>query len=490
MLCKQGQELNTTDSQDEDEHEGRVQVILLHAQQVKAEFAWATVTPTGLKIDHSAINAFKLSQKELVPVPDLVNYQLRDFKLTRWLGRAVLFWTLINWAELPMEWVNRTAMSIGGKAGQSNLFYGPVIISVLKLDMVDPKTRTLDHVQMRTLRQVADYIQMVDDNPCVPNPDRFKSVPPRLNPVRDLVPIPGIKVNDMLELELMAPFGMTASKEEVTVAISNRRQEQCAAAVPFVLGLKWYTRSANLDVVVSKKSKVSDRVDENLAWFQWTLESTPSATKTGQQKARAKYAHHDRSLVVVQVGGAPLRIEHVQALTRYLGQQQASDKHRANISKEGFLKYWNDRDANTRGSLPSPYDLEADHSENLVGEDANELMALVAENEKIKYMVLNSIAVRVEVLMKRLMETYVENQQVVKIINALTSYCFNGRSIKDMRAEIMSGNMESHQDLEAVRVLTALSRTHLKPELCQMAEYIGRYEEEDYLSWFRRDEIQ
>lgn len=418
MLCQQAKEFRTTEEKSEDHAEDRVQVIILHAQTVKAELAWATVTNVGLEIDHSAIDTFKLSQKELVPVPDLVNYQLRNFKLTKWLGHGVLLWTLVNWAELPMEWVNKTAIFMGGKPGHSNLFYGPMVISVFKQDMVDLKRRTLDHTQMRTLRQVADYIQMVDDNPCVPNPVRFESIPARMDPLPDLVPIPGVKINDGYELELMASFGMTASMEGVSVAISHRGQEQCAAAVPFILGLKWYTRSAKLDLLI-EQPQVADRVDGNLAWFQWTLDSTSDASTFGQQKASAKYAHHDRSLVIIRAGGAPICIKHIEALTAYLEQHQATERDRAELSKEGFQKYWKEKYTNDGNDTPSPFDLETAFPENLVEEDADEMMASVMSDEDIKDSVLNMTAVRVEGLVKRLLESYKGNEQVVNVVEAL-----------------------------------------------------------------------
>lgn len=485
LLCKQADGLSTANAQDE----SRIQVIILHAKTVQAEFVMATVTDAGLALNHPALNTFKLSQPDLVPVPDLVNYQLRNFRLTRWLGHVVLFWTLVNWAELPMEWVNRTAIFMGGPAGHSNLFYGPLVVSIVAQDMAHLHQRTLAHAQMRTLRQVADYIQMVEDNPCVANPHRFESVPARLHPEPDLVAIPAVKVNDKVELALMAPFGMTATMEEVFVAISSRTQEQCAAVVPFALGLKWYARSAKLDVLVEKHCQVADRVDENLAWFQWEVVSNPGANKSGQHKASATYAHHDRSLVIVQAGGAPIRIEHIEALTVYLGLQQATSGQRAAISKEGFQNYWKENYAATREAPPSPYDLEDTYPDNLVEEDADEMMAMVCQSKDIVKEVLNIIGVRIEVLMKRLTETYAESEQVVKIIEALKLHFIGGKTLEVMLAKVVSAEV-SDQDLEALRVVNALTRTHLKPELRHMAEYIARYTEKDYLSWFEKHDIK
>lgn len=351
------------------------------------------------------------------------------------------------------------------------------------------KKRTLAHAQMRTLRQVADYIQMVDDNPCVPNPARFVSVPARMDPVADLMPVPAVKVNDKAELALMAPFGVTAPREQVSVAISHRRQGQGAAAIPFVLGLKWYVRSAKLDLIV-EEGQVADRVDENLAWFQWTLESRPVAKKSSQQKASAKYAHHDRSLVIVQVGGAPLCAAHIEALVMYLKLEQATDEDRAAISKEGFERYWEENYANTHDAPLSPYDLEASHPDNLVEEDADAMMALLAKNTEIKKQVLNIIAMRVEVLVKRLIEAYLENEQVVKVIKALISHCIGAESMEDMQAKLVSHETVSDQDLEAMRLVAALSRTHSTLELHQIAECIEKFEDKEYLSWFHRGDIE
>lgn len=421
-------------------------------------------------------------------MPDLINYQLQNFKLTRWLGHGVLVWTLVNWAELPIKWVNRTAIFMGGKPGHSNLFYGPMIVSVFKQDMVDPKLRTLDHVQMRTLRQVADYIQMVDDNPCVPNPIRFVSVPPRLDPLPDLVPIPGVKINDKIELELMGPFGMTDPKEQVSVALNPRRLEQCPAAVPFLLGLRWYTRFVKLDVLV-EKPQIAERVDENLAWFQRTLTLIPDNDRSGQQKVSAKYAHHDRSLVVVQAGGAPLSTDHVEALTKYLGLRQSNATDRADISKEGFQEYWQENYADTSEAPPSPYQLEADYPDNLVEPDADEVMAsLTTSKEEVKRDIMNMTVVRVEALIKRLIKTYEQNKQVVRIIQVLVSHCVDGKSLSSMRLEAMSEPQVCDLDLVALRVVTTLTRTYTNTELYQMAEYINTYEEGCYLAWFKRHE--
>lgn len=486
LLCQQAEEVGTFNSQ----HEKKIQIIILHAQEIKAEFVWATITDTGLKIDHHTINSFKSYQEELLPVPDLINYQLLNFKLTKWLGHGIVLWTMVNWAELSIKWVNKTAVFMGGKPGQSNLFYGPMVVTAFKQDMINLNMRTLDHVQMRTLRQVADYIQMVDDSPCVPNPGRFESVPPSLNPLPNLAPIPGVKINDKLELSLMGPLGMTNPKEEVFVALNPRRLEQCPAAMPFLLGLKWYTRFAKLDVLV-EKPRIAERVDEDLAWFQWTLNLIPDATRSIKQKVSAEYAHHDRSLIVVQAGGAPLRIDHIEALTKYMVLGQ-SNKNRADLSKEGFQKYWNENYAKTQDAPPSPYQLEAGHPDNFVEPDADEIMASLTEDKKeeIKDVIVNMTSVRVEVLIKKLIKTYKQDKQVVKIIRALVSHCIDGKSLKTMQLEVVSQPTVRDCDLEALRVVKALTRTYSRTELCQMAEYIDKYEEGYYLGWFQRDEIE
>lgn len=486
MLCQQAEDVGKSNEQDEND----IQTIILHAQEIKAELVWATITEAGLKIDHPVIDSFKLSQEELVPVPDLINYQLQNFKLTKWLGHGVLLWTMVNWAELSIEWVNRTAIFMGGKSGQSNLFYGPMIVTVFKQDIVNPNMRTLDHVQMRTLRQVADYIQMVDDNPCVPNPIRFESVPPSLDPLPDLAPIPGVKINDKLELALMGPFGMTASKEEVSVALSPRRLEQCPAAVPFLLGLKWYTRFAKLDVLI-ETPQIVEKVDENLAWFQWTLNLVPNTTRSDQQKVSAEYAYHDRTLVVVHAGGAPLVIEHIEALTMYVEIRQSNDTDRADISKEGFQEYWKEHYAVIQDAPPSPYQLEADYPANLVEPDGDEIMASLPKNkEEIKKEIMNMTAIRVAVLIKRLIKTYESDKQVVRIIRVLVSHCIDGKSLKNMQLEVLSESTVCNRELEALRVVNALARAYSRTELYQMAEYIDKYKEGDYLGWFQRHEIE
>ncbi|KAJ4390118.1 hypothetical protein N0V93_007591 [Gnomoniopsis smithogilvyi] len=281
---------------------------------------------------------------------------------------------------------------------------------------------------------LADHIQIVDDNPCVPNSIRFESVPARLDPLPDLIPIPKVNINDKLELKLMASFRMTASKEEVTLAISPRRQEQYAVAVPLCLGLKWYTRSAKLNVII-EKPQVADRVDENLTWIQWTLSSLSGAFRTDQPKFSAKHSHHDRSLVVVQAGGSPLCIGHIEALTMHLEQHQITSRYRSRISKEGFQKHFTETYINKSDALASPFNLETGFPENMVEDDANEMMALVAETREIQERMLHMSVTIVEVLLQILIQTYENKQQVLKTIETLVPHCNSEESVERYAGE-------------------------------------------------------
>lgn len=450
------------------------------------------MTHAGLEIDHPALNDFKLSQKDSITVePELINWQLRNFQETKWMGHCVLLWTLCNWKELPIDWVNRTTLSMGGKAGHTNLFYGPMVISVLRQDMLIQNDRTPDHVQMRTLRQVADYVQMVDDNPCVGNPSRFLSVPDSFSPEPDLVPIPGVKINDEVELDVMGPFGMALPKEEVFVSISSRTQAQGPAAVPFVLGLKWYVRTAKLDIIVeSDETKITATIEPDLIWAQWEIELLPADPDSpGQKKANVVYAHHDRSMVVVQAGGAPLRIEHINALTQYLHENQEKAKNRAAISKEGFAAFWQKKYGSS--DIASPYDLEDSYSVNLFEDDADVVLAFeaVAASEEIKMKVMHFNAVRAETLIKRLIMTYPDDQ-VVMIVETLISYWKGQKSLEDMQAEVVSADPVSGEKLKVVEIVAQLARAHKAPELHDITRYIDKYIERSYLAWFNRDGSQ
>lgn len=464
-------------------------MIVLHAKEVKADFAWATVTNAGLEIDHPALHAFALSRKNPPAiVPELINCQLRNFQVTKWLGHCVFLWTLCDWKDLPVKFLNRTALFMG-RAGYTNIFYGPLVVSVVKQDMVLQNKRTLDHVQMRTLRQVADYIQMVDDNPCIINPSRFVSVPERYNPEPGLVPVPAVKINDEAELDIMGLFGMKARKQEVHISISTRAQRQSPAAVPWMLGLKYYTRTARLDMIV--ETEVFAKVEPEFIWAQWALEILPAdPSNPGRRVADVTYAHHHRSMVLVQAGGAPLRTEHIEALTAYLHMNQDTAKDRARISKEGFMAYWEDNYG--AGDVPSPYDLEASHPTNLFDHDADDLLAFetVAGSKATKKKVLDFATARAEVLVRRLIKTYADDQ-VVMIVDALISYCTGGKSIEDMQEMVVSAEVISDERLDAVRIVEQLTTTHTKLELRGIALYVGEFvKKHRYLDWFNRDHME
>lgn len=446
----------------------------------------------GLELRHAALNDFRLSQKNSIIVePELINWQLRNFQETRWLGHCVLLWTLCNWKELPIGWVNRTALFMGGKAGHTNLFYGPLVISVLRQDTVIQKVRTPDHAQMRTLRQVADYIQMVDDNPCVANPSRFVPVPDSYGPEPDLAPIPGVKVNDKFELDVMGPLGMKSPKEEVFVSVSRRTQAQGPAAVPFVLGLRWYARTAKLDMIIeTDETEITALVEPDLIWAQWEIELLPADPHNpSRRKAGVAYAHHNRSMVMIQAGGAPLRIEHIDAFSRYLQMSQERVKDRAAISKDGFAAFW--RETYGFSDVPSPYQLEASHPVNLFEDDAEVVQAFeaAAASHEIKKKVLHFNAVRAETLIKRLIMTYPDDQ-VVMIVETLVSYCKGEKSIEDMQVEVASFDPVSEEKVVAVTVVRQLVVAHMGPELQDIASYINKYVKKHYLTWFTREAVQ
>ncbi|CAN8101999.1 unnamed protein product [Discula destructiva] len=490
LLCDQAADFSTTDQDSE--------ACVLRDKIVKADFAWATITDAGLEIDHPALTKFKLSQqKELPsPVPEFINTTLRSFQETRWLGHGVLLWTLCNWQELPIEHVKQTALYMGGLPGHSNVFYGPVIITVVRQDVVVQNKRLPDHVQMRTLRQVADYIQMAEDNPCVTNPKitnpkRFVPVPERFSPEPDLTLISAVKINDKAELDVLGPFGMLVRKEQASVSISSRiYQRQGPAAVPFVLGLKGYVRTAKLDVIT--ETEVADKVEPELIWAEWELETTPSDDlneNPEQMSASVVYAHLGRSMVLVQAGGAPLQIEHIDALTTCLHMNQETASLRAGISKERFAAHWQENYGS--GDIPSPYDLETAHSANLFEDGANVMLAfeVAASSEQIKKQVLHFSQTRAEVLIRRLIRKY-PDEQVVMIVEALTAYCIGGKSIEDLQMAVVAAKAVSEEKLEAVRVVEQLTTTRGKRELRSMAVYIDKFIERHYLTWFSRDEIE
>lgn len=473
-----------------------MRVIVLHARRTKADFAWATVTQAGLEIDHPALNEFTLSQSDRVNIkPYLTNEQLRNFQETKWMGHCVLLWTLCGWQDLSIDWINRTAVFMGGKAGHTNLFYGPMVISVLKQDIVARNDRTPDHVQMRTLRQIADYIQMVDDNPCVGNPSRFRSVPESMKPEPNLKPIPGVKINDHFELVVMGPLGMNSPREQVSVCVNSRKRGQGAAAVPFVLGLKWFARSAELDMVIeTDKTKITAMVETDLVWAQWELRLLPvdpNSPIVGLRKAKPDFAHLHRSLVIIQAGGAPLRIEHIDALTRYLHSNQKSVKDRAAISKEGFAAFWQQTYGST--DIPSPYDLEASYPANLLEDDADVMSAFeaAAASEVTKKTVLHFNAVRGEALIKRLKSAYPDDDdQMKKVVNTLISHCLGEKSIEIMQDEALAENPISEDKLQAIGVVVHLANAHTSEELRDITRFLDLFTPEGYLNWFKGDDVQ
>lgn len=374
-LCKYSSRFRIEDDDLDVASQDRFRVLILHAEKNKVEFAWAVKKQECLEVKHTTISDFK-SRLQLdystgddtrdddakagasieYGSPKLLNMHMREFSLARYLGHCLLLWSTCGWRELPIEWVNQTALSLGSKVGQTNLFYGPLIVTVFKQDIVDLRKRTLDHVRMHTLRQVVDYIQMAADNPCVPNPERFiLSDGPS--------PICGVKVNSSVERRLLGSCGTCDVMDEVYVSPRCPRAHlQWPAAIPFVLGLRWVVRTAQLDVVTKQPTKfVADDLD--LGLLRWQLSLASFNTRPG-------LVEHNRtncSLVVFQANGGPLASVHVKALLEYVTfESRTKGRWLDNISRVRFEEFWNEHYAH-EGVFPSPYDLETASASNSTG---------------------------------------------------------------------------------------------------------------------------
>lgn len=407
---------------DDDTHPNRFRVLVLHAQENKVEFAWATKNKNCLEVVHPALSEFKLRLKdadatkadEMVvgateyELPELLNVHIRDFQLGKFLGHCVLLWTLCDWKEMPIEWLNQTALSLGGKPGHTNLFYVPMVVTVFKQDMVDLQMRTLDHVQMRTLRQVVDYIQMAFDNPCVPNPDRFI-------PLEGPEPIRGVKINNHLERQLMRPYGMCDAMEDVSLnPRCPKAQLQWAAAIPFILGLKWVVRTAELDMVKPRITRFHADVFR-LAWFQWQL--NPFSQTGGPNKRRATVEHNRTScsIVVFQAGGAPLETAHIQALLDYIASaSKDAGIGTKDLSKAGFEAFWK-ANCSFDGAPSSPYELEASHAGRIDGEHFDEVLALIEADQESLVRSIRTAPVEPWAILKALSEIYPLDKHVMRV---------------------------------------------------------------------------
>lgn len=419
LLCRQAAKFCIDDC---DASPDRFRVLILHARESKAEFAWATKNHDCLEVVHPALSEFKLHLENATAIdademvvgateyelPELLNVHIRGFQLARFLGHCVLLWTLCDWEEMPIEWLNQTAMSLGGKPGHTNLFYGPMVVTVFKQDMVDLQERTLDHVQMRTLRQVIDYVQMASDNPCVPNPGRFI-------PAEGPEPIRGVKINNHLERQLMSPFGMRDSREDVYLNPRCPKEKiQWAAAIPFVLGLKWVVRTAELDMVEPQMVEFNADVFD-LAWFQCQLSLGPEIGGPSKDRVDVVYNRTSCSIIVFQAGGAPLETTHIQALLEYIASESKdAGIGTRNLSRAGFEAFW-DAYYSFDGAPMSPYELEAAYARSIDGRHFDELMALVEADKKRLLSSVRIAPFESWTILKALSEIYSLDEQVLKV---------------------------------------------------------------------------
>lgn len=250
-LCKQAAEFSIDNGKDVNAN--RIRVLILHALENKVEFVWADTTDTHLEVAHPALSDFQRSQVVHAKF-ELLNVHVRGFKLARFLGHGILLWTLCDWEFLSSKWINRTAVSLGGPSGHTIPLYGPLVVTVFNQDIVDIEKRTIDNVQMRTPRQIVDYIQMEEDNPCVPNPGRFITWGDREPNI-----IQGVKINHPLEMTEMRFLGMRDILEVVCLNRSCPDEKlQWPAAIPFALSLKWVVREAKLPFLLDQKQPSFD----------------------------------------------------------------------------------------------------------------------------------------------------------------------------------------------------------------------------------------
>lgn len=456
-LCRQAARFCIDDG---DTPPDRLRVLILHARENMAEFAWATKNDDCLEVVHPALSEFKLCQEDAdtmdldtmvagaveYELPELLNVHIRDYQLGRFLGHCLLLWSLCDWEEMPMKWVNQTALSLGGKPGHTNLFYGPMVVTVFKQDMVDLQTRTLDHVQMRTLRQVVDYIQMASDNPCVPNPGRF-ILSEGMGPIR------GVKINNHLERRLMGPYGMRDSREDVYLnPCCPKAHIQWPAAIPFVLGLKWVVRTADLDMVKPRMTKFTADVFD-LAWFQCQLTLGPEVGDATKSRVNVEYDITNCSVVVFQAGGAPLETTHVQALLDYIASESKDAKvGKRHFSRAGFQAFWEENHL-FDGAPPSPYELEATYNSCIDGGHFDELMALVeADGERLSCSV-RTVPFEPWTILQALSEMYSFDEHVLRVWGYLDEIA-SSRDSGDRPRGTEATNATAKTAMEIANVLT------------------------------------
>lgn len=295
---------------------------------------------------------------------------------------------------------------------------------------------------MRTLRQVADYIQMAADNPCVPNPERFI-------PVEDSPLIPAIKIKDHLELQLMKSHGMTATREKVCLtSYCPDDHSQWAAALPFSLDLKWVVRTGALDIHKPVQTKYKHAID--LAWFQWLVESVVDPQAPDEKKLSQRHSHAHCSMAVFHAAYAPLQVEHIHTVQKYLTLKSERNKHkRLELRREDFEAFRKENYAYD-GAPPSPYELKASHPPSVVGEHLDELMVLVKRGkDQVRYTVSKT---RVESweIMKALIEMY-PDEQVERVFSYLEEYS-RGVDLDGMEQRARKGNDVGDEAMEKVNL--------------------------------------
>lgn len=421
-LCKQAAEFSIDD--EDNLNANRFRVLILHALENKVEFAWATKTETNLEVAHPTLSDFQLSQHLVNAKPEFLNVHIRGFKLARFLGHGVLLWTLCDWGPMSSKWINKTAVSLGGPPGHTIPLYGPLVLTVFRQDRFDIQKRTLDHVQMRTLRQFVDYIQMEGDNPAVPNPDRFiawESKEPNV--------IHGVKINHPFEMNAMGSFGMEDPKEPVCLTRSCPTDRlQWPAAIPFGLGLKWIVREAELPFLLDRKQPTFDATLMDLSRFQWEVYNHKTLGPV------VDYAILKRStFVVCQAGGAPLQVDHIQGLLDYVKSKSRDSKGGQTIKLSGqeFKAFWKEK-YSFDGAPPSPYKLELSHRHSIIppssyelelhrhsiisddGYDYDKLMTLVMSKKKSMEQAIGNAEVEAWGVLSTLNEMYPNDDQAVQ----------------------------------------------------------------------------
>lgn len=291
--------------------------------------------------------------------------------------------------RISMDWINRSILSTTTLApGQSWFWTGPVALVAFDLARTRPRAKKfrLDHVTLRDMRHAMEFFALNMRNACVPTPGVAGSVAARFPfPV-----VPGVKMNEV-QGRVAQMLGVTEALEEVHVSREvppATREFQGVLAVGAALGLAWVVRvvlnhGVELDWLYEGlyDARESGKDDGGAAPRGGDANEEGSTIPalfdlvfmkdeaTGALQVR-KLPRSGDGLLFLHAGGGKLWKQHVQALVKYLEEEQVENLEQLEIGPKGFKRFWRRFKAkeNIPDDVPSPYELTPTLTDLAVGD--------------------------------------------------------------------------------------------------------------------------